>query len=85
MFLNLFIAIIIDAFFGQSDLAQLPVKPKTIEDFIRHWSIYDKQASGYITIAQSEDLLKDLAQAEDDEGGSLIQEKEKVIKELAFR
>jgi len=33
VFLNLFIAIIIDAFFGQSGLADMPVKEKTIEDF----------------------------------------------------
>ena len=33
VFLNLFIAIIIDAFFGQSDMSDLPVKAKTIDDF----------------------------------------------------
>ena len=33
IFLNLFIAIIIDAFFGQSDMSDLPVKAKTIDDF----------------------------------------------------
>ena len=33
VFLNLFIAIIIDAFFGQTDKQNIPVKEKTIEDF----------------------------------------------------
>ena len=33
VFLNLFIAIIIDAFVGQTDLANMPVKEKSIEDF----------------------------------------------------
>lgn len=41
VFLNLFIAIIIDAFFGQADLALMPVKESAIEDFQRLWREYD--------------------------------------------
>ena len=51
VFLNLFIAIIIDAFFGQNDLANMPVKESVIEDYRNLWSKYDKLATGKITVA----------------------------------
>lgn len=41
VFLNLFVAVIIDAFFGQTDLANLPVKERQIDDFKQIWSCYD--------------------------------------------
>jgi len=44
VFLNLFIAIIIDAFFGQTDLGSMPIKEKTIEDYKKIWSDFDKEA-----------------------------------------
>jgi len=50
IFLNLFIAIIIDAFFGQTSLSDMPVKEKSIEDFAKIWSQYDRNAGGFITI-----------------------------------
>lgn len=72
VFLNLFIAIIIDAFFGQTDMANMPVKEKTVEDFAKYWSYYDLNATGKITVEQLNLLLIDLAGAHPEEGGSLI-------------
>lgn len=75
MFLNLFIAIMIDAFFGQTDMAKMSVKEKTLEDFQNLWSKYDPNATGFITIKDLKRLLWDLANADPAEGGALIQKK----------
>ena len=50
VFLNLFIAIIIDTFFGQTDISELPVKQRSIEEFEKSWSKVDKTATGYIDV-----------------------------------
>ena len=55
VFLNLFIAIIIDAFFGQS--TDLPIKEKSVEDYQRIWSDYDKDATGMIPLKELPYLL----------------------------
>lgn len=83
VFLNLFIAIIIDAFFGQTDMANMPVKEKTINDFQRLWSFYDNKATGFITIEQLQLLLIDLAKSHAEEGGALIPFKKRIIGENA--
>jgi len=57
VFLNLFIAIIIDAFFGQTDIANLPIKEKTFEDFKKIWSDFDKEATGKIAMRDLEKLI----------------------------
>jgi len=61
IFLNLFIAIIIDSFFGQNDLANLPVQERAIEKFPVHWSKYDPYATGFIKLSDLEELIQDLA------------------------
>jgi len=37
IFLNLFIAIIIDSFMNQSDMFNMPVSPGDIDDYIECW------------------------------------------------
>ena len=64
VFLNLFIAIIIDAFFGQTDLAKIPVKERVIEDFVRLWSKYDTDANFLISVKDCKSLFIDLAKAD---------------------
>jgi len=64
VFLNLFIAIIIDAFFGQTDLGSMPIKEKTIEDYKKIWSDFDKEASGMIPIKELENLILALSRAD---------------------
>ena len=64
VFLNLFIAIIIDAFFGQTDLAAMPVKEKSMEDYQRIWSKYDRDATGLIKVSELGRFLTDLAKAD---------------------
>ena len=41
VFVNLFIAIIIDAFLGQTDHFKLPVQEYSLQEFVRIWSHYD--------------------------------------------
>ena len=74
MFLNLFIAIMIDAFFGQTDMAKMTVKEKTLEDFQKHWSKYDPEATGFISVHDLKHLFWDLANSQDG-GGALILKK----------
>lgn len=50
----------------------MPVKLKSFEDFQRLWSMYDKDATGFITVSQLDTLLIDLAKSDPTEGGSLI-------------
>lgn len=85
MFLNLFIAIIIDAFFGNTSLANMPVKEKSVTDFTRLWANYDKEATGFITVVDLESLITDLASAHEDEGAALIPFKGRVLDNKAFR
>ena len=70
--MNLFIAIIIDAFFGQAGMLGMPVKEKSIADFVKIWSKYDRNAEGFITIQQLELFIIDLSNAREDEGAALI-------------
>ena len=65
IFLNLFIAIIIDAFFGQNDIAELPIDERAIKSFVNHWSNYDPDANDFMPIDQLHDLMIDLAKDED--------------------
>ena len=81
MFLNLFIAIIIDAFFGQTDLANMPVQQKSVEDFQTIWSKYDPDGTGFIPVSSLEKLLLDLSEARPDEGGALIPFKKRMQKQ----
>ena len=61
VFLNLFIAIIIDAFFGQTDLAKIPLKQQSFDDFTITWSHYDRDRNGLISFVDLKDLLLRLA------------------------
>ena len=70
VFLNLFIAIIIDAFFGQSQ--DLPIKEKTLEDYQRIWSDFDKDATGFIPLRELPNLISDIANADKDLAGAMM-------------
>lgn len=70
VFINLFIAIIIDAFLGQTDHFKLPVQKYSINEFVSIWSKYDEQATGFIDINDLEPLIKDLVNS--DEGVELL-------------
>jgi len=50
IFLNLFIAILVDSFIGVSDAFKLPVKQLDFDYFITVWSKYDPKATGFIKI-----------------------------------
>ncbi len=65
IFVNLFIAIIIDAFLGQTDHFKLPVQEFSLSEFVRLWSFYDPEATGYIKVTDLEPLISDLMQSSD--------------------
>ena len=80
IFLNLFIAIIIDAFFGQTDLAKIPLKQKCFDEFTAHWSHYDRDRNGLISFVDLKSLFLRLAkEADPNEGGVLIPFKRQIL------
>ena len=64
IFVNLFIAIIIDAFLGQSDQFKLPVSVYSVYEFTNLWANYDPEATGFISIDDLESFIIDLAESE---------------------
>lgn len=81
IFLNLFIAIIIDSFIIQSEAMNMPITPNDIETFVHCWKKYDQNAKGYIMAHQLEELFIDLAE----EQCEMIAFKTKLIKDSAYR
>ena len=50
IFLNLFIAILIDCYVGTTEAFNLPVKNYEFDIFIEYWSKFDPKATGYIAL-----------------------------------
>jgi hypothetical protein len=63
VFLNLFLAIIIDAFLGQTDHFNLPVQKYSLQEFVNIWSRYDPNATGFINIIDLDDFIVDLTKS----------------------
>ena len=83
IFLNLFIAIIIDAFLGHAETFSLPIQQFEINEFMRIWSYYDPDATGFIKLEDLEGLIVDLANS--DEGQGLIVLRELIMKDEKAR
>lgn len=79
--MNLFIAIIIDSFLGQSDAFSLPVTQLDIDEFREVWKEFDHDAVGYIEATKLEDFIIALSGTE----CNLISNRKLVIKDDAFR
>ena len=60
--MNIFIAIILDSFGGQTDAFNLPVFKNDIEDFVAVWARYDPLATGFIETAKLEKFMEDVAE-----------------------
>ena len=60
IFLNLFIAIIIDVFLGRSEQEKIAVQKNSLQEFVNVWSVYDPDASGFIKISEFENFIVDL-------------------------
>ena len=50
IFLNLFIAIVVDTFIGQTAAFSLPIKQNDIDTFVEQWSYFDADATGFIDV-----------------------------------
>lgn len=87
VFLNLFIAIIIEAFFGQAAAGALFEKfeERTFEGFQRGWAEHDKTATGFITTEQLEKLIVGLASEKYDAASNLVLDRKLVATDTAFR
>lgn len=60
IFLNLFIAIVVDTFIGQAAAFSLPIKQNDIDEFVEIWRKYDPEATGYIPWRDIDSFIKDL-------------------------
>ena len=81
IFLNLFIAIIIDSFLSQSDAFSLPVTQNDIDEFTDIWREFDHDAKGYIKASELEDFIIALCETE----CNLISNRKLVRKDDSFR
>ena len=65
IFLNLFVAIIVEAFLGQTDYFNSPIQHFHINDFVTTWYKYDKEATGFIKLRDLDKLIYDLSKTVD--------------------
>ena len=68
--LNLFIAIIVEAFLGTAEMFSSPIQLYHVEEFVNIWRKYDPAATGLITLSDLDHLILDMARSED--GSTLI-------------
>ena len=64
IFLNLFIAIILEGFSNTSDAEDIRIQEETIHKFKAIWMKYDPHGDGYINVNDFEELLLDLIDEE---------------------
>ena len=61
MFLNLFIAVIIDSYLNQSEAFSLPVNQNDVDEFVDAWQKFDQEGIGSIKADDIESFIMDLA------------------------
>lgn len=74
IYINLFVAIMIDAFLGQSNQMSLPVNEDMIQEFIQIWSRYDPEATGYMLISDLDEFIEKLAKSNEARGLVILHE-----------
>jgi hypothetical protein len=57
IFLNLFIAIVVDTYLNQQEAYALPVQALDIDIFVDIWANYDPRATGFISIDDLDNLI----------------------------
>jgi len=82
IFLNLFIAIIIDSFMAQSNAYEMPVNQGDVDDFIDAWQKYDQEGHGTIDCYKFEEFIVDLANMSK---CSLLPHKKRILKSTIHR
>ena len=83
IFINLFVAVIIDAFLGQTEHFNLPLHNYAIEEYINIWAEFDPLGSGFIDIQDLERFVIRLA--EHREACELIIMHEEILKDQHLR
>lgn len=76
IFLNLFIAIILEGFSSTSDEEDIRIQEDTINKFKEVWMKYDPSGDGYISVYDFEDFLLDLVEEEVKQKKELINKKD---------
>lgn len=64
VFLNLFIAIVVDTFVSMKQEHDLPVTQMDVDTFVEIWGKYDSFGTSYINWRELEDFLIDLHQSD---------------------
>lgn len=57
IFLNLFIAIILNGYFETRDQARKELNAEALEKFVNAWSDYDPDATGYIKVSDFPEMM----------------------------
>jgi len=81
IFLNLFIAIIIDSFLGQSQAYGMPVNQADIDDFIETWQSFDPNRIGTLECHNLEKFICKLSLTK----SKLIANKRRILKNVTQR
>lgn len=82
IFLNLFIAIIIDSFMNQSSAYNMPVNQQDIDDFVEQWQEFDPNGNGSLPCHRLEEFIFKLAQRQN---CRLVPHKKRLLKNVTFR
>jgi len=64
IFLNLFIAIVVDSFSNKAETNALPVHDRDVVIFGEVWSKFDPDSSGYMPLPRIEEFLIELSRTE---------------------
>lgn len=83
IFINLFVAVIIDAFLGQTLQFMLPVQKYQVQQYVKIWSKFDPKATGFISITDLDEFIRILACNQDSSG--LVVLSQKVAQNHHFR
>ena len=64
VFLNLFIAIVVDTFISMKNSFDLPITQTDIDTFVEIWKKYDAEGTGYMLVENLDNLIIDLYESE---------------------
>ena len=70
MFINLFVAVIIEAFLGTAEIFSSPLQKYHIDEFTRVWKLYDSLAVGFIQLTELDNFIYELSRSQ--EGSEMI-------------
>jgi hypothetical protein len=81
MFLNLFIAVIIDSYLNQSEAFSLPVNQNDVDIFVEVWQKFDPEGMGSMKSEDFDEFIVYLSS----KNTNLITNRKRMISNIGFR